>query len=98
MNLAIFSDPTTIQTWHAEDMHETRRSLVATAAISVAGTTLVAIGVAGLFLPVIPGIVLIGSGLAVLGKQYGWARRALHRVTPSRLQRPSEQTSDAEAA
>ncbi len=79
-------------------MQESRPSLLVTAAISVAGTALVAVGIAGLFLPVIPGVVLIGSGLAILGKQYGWARRALHRVTPTRLQRPSEPTSDVEAA
>lgn len=79
-------------------MHEAHRSLVVTAAISVTGTALVAVGIAGLFLPVIPGVVLIGSGLAVLSKQYGWARRVLHRVTPTRLRRPSEPAAEVEAA
>ena len=79
-------------------MHEQQRPLVARAAISVVGTTLVAVGFAGLFLPVLPGIVLIASGLALLGRQYGWARSALDRVTPTRLKRDHEPTAEAEAA
>ncbi len=64
-------------------MHTPRRSLLSSAAISVAGGLLVVVGIAGLFLPVIPGIVLLASGLALLGKQYGWARSTLTRLTPS---------------
>jgi hypothetical protein len=80
-------------------MPEPRRSILTSAAISVAGSSLVLIGVAGLFLPVIPGVVLLASGLALLGRQYGWARSALSRVTPSRLRPPpAESTSEAEAA
>jgi len=79
-------------------MQEQQRSLVTRAAISIVGTTLVVLGFVGLFLPVLPGIVLIASGLAVLGRQYGWARRALHRVTPARLRRDPEPNTEAEAA
>lgn len=66
------------------------------AAVSVTGTTLVAIGAVGLFLPVIPGLVLVASGLAVLGRQYSWARRTLNRLTPARFRH--EPPSSAEAA
>lgn len=64
----------------------------------MSGAGLLVLGVAGLFLPILPGVVLIGSGLAVLGKQYGWARRALTRATPARLRRRADRTTDAEAA
>ena len=68
------------------------------AAISVAGTSLIVVGTAGLFLPVLPGVVLIASGLGILGKQYVWARTTLDRVTPARLKRPAEPTGESEAA
>lgn len=68
------------------------------AAISVAGTALIAVGTVGLFLPVLPGVVLIASGLAVLGRQYRWARKTLDRVTPARFRRDPEGTAEAEAA
>ena len=68
------------------------------AVISVTGTTLIVVGTAGLFLPVLPGVVLIASGLGILGKQYGWARTTLDRVTPTRLRRQSEPDADSEAA
>jgi len=44
---------------------------------TVAGFSLVLIGLAGLVLPVVPGWVLIIAGFAVLGREYAWARRAL---------------------
>lgn len=67
------------------------------AVVTVAGTTLVAVGTVGLFLPVIPGVVLVASGLAVLGRQYSWARKTLDHLTPSRFKREQEPPS-AEAA
>jgi hypothetical protein len=79
-------------------MQNERRSLIGRAVITVVGTLLVAVGVVGLFLPILPGIVLIASGLALLGKQYHWARTALDRVTPARLKRPTDETREAEAA
>jgi hypothetical protein len=79
-------------------MQSERRSLIGRAVITVVGTLLVAVGLVGLFLPVLPGIVLIASGLALLGKQYHWARTALDRVTPARLKRPTDETREAEAA
>jgi hypothetical protein len=79
-------------------MQSERRSLIGRAVITVVGTLLVAVGLVGLFLPILPGIVLIASGLALLGKQYHWARTALDRVTPARLKRPTDETREAEAA
>jgi hypothetical protein len=79
-------------------MQNERRSLIGRAVITVVGTLLVAVGVVGLFLPILPGIVLIASGLALLGRQYHWARTALDRVTPARLKRPTDETREAEAA
>jgi hypothetical protein len=79
-------------------MQNERRSLIGRAVITVVGTLLVAVGLVGLFLPILPGIVLIASGLALLGKQYHWARTALDRVTPARLKRPTNETREAEAA
>ena len=90
--------PTSPKTWHAVRMQDTQRSMASRAAISVAGTSLIVVGTAGLFLPVIPGVVLIASGLGILGKQYVWARTTLDRVTPARLRRRSDQDRDAEAA
>ena len=46
----------------------------------VAGWTLVAVGVVGLFLPVLQGFLLIISGLAVLSTESPWARRLLDRL------------------
>lgn len=84
--------------WHAVRMQRTSRSFAGRAAISVAGTSLIVVGTAGLFLPVLPGVVLIASGLGILGKQYGWARTTLDRVTPVRLRRDSPAADESEAA
>ena len=47
------------------------------AALTLIGFTLVAIGLAGLVLPVLPGWVLIIAGFAVLSREYSWAHSAL---------------------
>jgi uncharacterized protein (TIGR02611 family) len=55
------------------------RALYASArriAVIVAGTVLLVVGIALLVLPG-PGIPLIIAGLALLGTQFPWARRAL---------------------
>ena len=46
-------------------------------AVSVIGFTLLAAGLVGFVFPIIPGIPLLIAGLAVLGTEYAWARRAL---------------------
>lgn len=45
-------------------------------AVSVAGFALVAVGLVMLVTPG-PGLIVIVAGLAVLGTEYTWARRAL---------------------
>ena len=41
------------------------------------GWVLLVLGVVGLFLPLLPGIVLLIAGLVVLSREYEWARRLL---------------------
>lgn len=64
----------------AVDMSAVGRLLVRgtrRAALTVIGFTLVAVGLAGLVLPVLPGWVLIIAGFAVLSREYSWAHSAL---------------------
>lgn len=44
---------------------------------TVAGWALIGVGVAGLVLPIIPGIPLLVAGLIALSAQYKWASRCL---------------------
>jgi hypothetical protein len=44
------------------------------------GTTLVLAGIAGLVLPILPGWLLIIAGLALLARDFFWARRLLDIV------------------
>src|SRR5438477_13083095 len=46
-------------------------------ALTVVGFALVAVGIAGLVLPVLPGWALIISGFVVLSREYSWANSAL---------------------
>jgi hypothetical protein len=46
-------------------------------AVTIAGFTLVLVGIAGLVLPILPGWLLIIPGLALLGTEYVWAQRLL---------------------
>ena len=47
------------------------------AAVTLIGFVLVAIGLAGLLLPVLPGWLLIIAGFAVLSREYAWAHSGL---------------------
>ncbi len=47
------------------------------AALSLIGFTLVAFGLAGLVLPVLPGWLLLLAGFAVLSREYAWAHSGL---------------------
>ena len=47
------------------------------AAVTLIGFALVAIGLAGLLLPVLPGWLLIFAGFAVLSREYAWAHSGL---------------------
>ena len=44
------------------------------------GWALIALGIAGCVLPVIPGVPLLIAGLIILARDYAWARRELRRV------------------
>ena len=46
-------------------------------AVTVVGFTLVAVGLAGLLLPILPGWALIIAGCLVLSREYAWAYTAL---------------------
>lgn len=56
------------------------RSLTFRLAILVSGMALLALGVAGLALPIVPGWALIFAGLAVLAQEFAWARKLLDRA------------------
>ncbi|HET9771658.1 MAG TPA: PGPGW domain-containing protein [Acidimicrobiia bacterium] len=47
------------------------------AAVTLVGFTVVAVGLAGLLLPILPGWALIIAGLLVLSREYSWAYNAL---------------------
>ena len=47
------------------------------AALTLVGFVLVALGLAGLVLPVMPGWILIIAGFAVLSREYAWADSGL---------------------
>lgn len=54
-------------------------------ALIVAGWMFLMLGAAGLFLPVLPGILFLLIGLSILSVEYAWARRwitALRRRFP----------------
>jgi len=49
-------------------------------AILLAGSAVILLGIAGLVLPVIPGMVVIPVGLAILATEFVWARRLLKQM------------------
>ena len=66
--------------WMAVELRVVGRLLVDRTrrwALTVVGFALVAVGIAGLVLPVLPGWALIISGLVVLSREYSWANSAL---------------------
>ncbi|MEX0699242.1 MAG: PGPGW domain-containing protein [Acidimicrobiia bacterium] len=58
-------------------MDNRRRPMVVRVALVGAGVGMVLAGIAGLVLPVVPGWLLIFSGLAVLAGEFVWARTLL---------------------
>lgn len=59
-------------------------------AVTVAGFAVLAVGLAGLLLPVLPGWILIFVGLGILATEYVWAQRLLKAA-----KRRAEQAKDA---
>jgi uncharacterized protein len=49
-------------------------------ALEVAGWALVAAGIAGLFLPVLQGVLFLLMGLAILASRHRWAGRLVERL------------------
>lgn len=85
---------------------ERNRPILLRAALVMAGTVVVLVGVAGLVLPVLPGWALIFAGLAILAGEFVWARRLLDsakrrvgntvgRVRSLRADDPVEGSSDS---
>ncbi len=48
--------------------------------ITVIGVSIVLFGIAAAVIPGVPAIVVVPIGLAVLGTEFLWARRLLHRL------------------
>jgi len=46
----------------------------------IAGWAFIVLGVAGLFLPVLPGLVFLLVGLTILSTEHRWARRLMIRL------------------
>ncbi len=53
---------------------------------TVIGSVLLLVGIVGLFMPVLPGWLLIIPGLAVLARDFAWAER-LHLAVKERFER-----------
>jgi uncharacterized protein YqgC (DUF456 family) len=56
------------------------RSWLSTAGLSTAGFGLVAVGVVGIFLPIIPGLIPIAAGMTLLARRFAWAERTVEAV------------------
>lgn len=54
---------------------------------------LVVLGIAGTLLPVIPGIALIGAGIAILGKNHRLVRRGRRWLERKGILKPEEDSS-----
>jgi uncharacterized protein len=77
------NDTSRNRTWNLK-----RVALIAT------GWVFVALGIAGLFLPLLQGILFLLIGLVILSKEYRWAGKLLQRI---RLRFPRMATSLAKA-
>jgi hypothetical protein len=77
-------------------MDRARRPLIVRALLAVAGATLLLLGLAGVFLPILPGLPLLAGGLALLAGEFVWARKLLDGAV-SRISRSRDDgTSDGE--
>ncbi|HSR46027.1 MAG TPA: PGPGW domain-containing protein [Acidimicrobiia bacterium] len=57
-----------------------QRPLFIRIALFVIGGVVLVIGVLGWFLPLLPGWLLVVAGLAILAREFPWARRLLDRA------------------
>lgn len=72
------------------------RARVKRIALEIVGWLFIVVGIAGLFLPVLQGILFLLIGLFILSTQYEWAHRLLHRLR-ERFPRIAEQFDKAKA-
>lgn len=81
---------TTPRLWQSGGVNSQNRPRPLAVRIMVAtlGLTVMLIGIAGLFLPLVPGLLLVVPGLALLAGEFVWARRLLDGVK-SRVPMPS---------
>ena len=56
------------------------RRLISKVVVSVAGALLIALGLVGIVLPILPGVIFVIGGLIVLSSEFVWAERALARA------------------
>ncbi len=67
--------------WQCGDMQgQSPRPLFVRIALFVIGGVVLIIGVLGWFLPLLPGWLLVVAGLAILAREFPWARRLLDRA------------------
>ena len=50
-------------------------------AVLIVGWSLIAVGILGLFLPVLPGILFLVMGLLLLATEYAWARELIDKAS-----------------
>jgi uncharacterized protein len=62
----------------------------------VVGWAFILLGIAGLFLPVLQGILFLLIGLFILSSEYVWAHKLLHKLK-QRFPRIAEQFENAKA-
>lgn len=72
------------------------RARVKRIAVEIVGWAFIVLGIAGLFLPVLQGILFLLIGLFILATQYAWAARLLNRLR-ERFPRIAEQFDKARA-
>jgi hypothetical protein len=75
-----------------------RRPLIIKIALTVVGGVLTVLGLVGVMLPVMPGVVFLVPGLAILAGEYAWVRHLLDRFRPHRLDRQTPPRRDDLAA
>jgi uncharacterized protein len=76
----------TAQWIEAQSLCIKRERMMKRLTLMVAGWVLLVVGAAGLFLPILPGVLLVLVALSILSVEYAWARRwvsALKRRFPS---------------
>jgi uncharacterized protein len=68
--------------WAVSDKHPTEGGVhsLKRIALIVTGWTFLLLGFAGLFLPILQGILFILIGLTILATEYDWARRLISKL------------------